>query len=140
MKDDSNKPPQRRRSRTLLILTSLYGLLYLIFIIISFIPSSEGSPVSGTVPFDPFDFEQIVVKLLFVLFLVGYFILWKNEGLAGLIFVVWWLGMWCLGLFVAQHDRGAGVAMGLPLFVLAIMLIISWYRKRAAGSNPSSMA
>ncbi|HMU44076.1 MAG TPA: hypothetical protein PKA80_12310 [Ignavibacteriaceae bacterium] len=139
MKKDSNNQPQRRRSRILLILTSLYGLLYLIFIIISFIPSSEGSPVSGTVPFDPFDFEQIVVKLFFVLFLVGYFILWKNEGLAGLIFVIWWIGMWYLGFFVAQHDRGASVIMGFPLFVLAILLIISWYRKRAAGSSPSSM-
>ena len=83
--------------------------------------------------------EPTVVKLLFVLFLVGYFIIWKNEGLGGLIFALWWIGMWYLGFFVAEHDRGAGVAMGFPLFVLAVLFIISWYRKRAAHSTPSLM-
>ncbi len=125
MKNDSSTPRQGRHSKVLLILTSLYGLLYLIFIA----SGSYGS--SGS--------EPLVVKLLFVLFLVGYLITWKNEGLGGLIFVVWWIGMWYLGLFVAEHDRGSGIAMGFPLFVLAILFIISWYRKRAAHSTASSI-
>jgi hypothetical protein len=133
MKVDSNHRPKRGYSKTLRILVSIYGILYLLFIIISFIPSQEGSPVGGTVPFNPFDFEQTIVKLLFVPFLFGYFILWKNEGLEGLVFIIWWIGMWCLGLFVAQQDRGAGVGMGFPLFILSILLIISWVRKRAVS-------
>jgi len=38
--------------------------------------------------------------------------------------------MWCLALFVVETDRGAGVVMGLPLVVLGILFIISWYRKK----------
>jgi hypothetical protein len=125
MKNDSDTPRQRSHPRVLLILTSLYGLLYLIFI------ASGSYGTSGS--------EPIVVKLLFVLFLVGYGITWKNEGLGGLIFVLWWIGMWYLGLFVAEQDRGAGVGMGFPLFVLALLFIISWYRKRAAHSTASSI-
>ena len=55
--------------------------------------------------------------------------------------MVWWIGMWYLGLFVAQSDRGAAVMMGLPLFVLAVLFIIAWFRKRRTAlstekSNP----
>ena len=47
----------------------------------------------------------------------------KKEGLAGLLFIFWWIGMWCLTLFVVEIDRGAGVVMGFPLFVLGILFI-----------------
>ena len=115
MKALSRNPLQRHHSRVLLILTSLYGILYLAFIL------SGSYGASGS--------EPIVVRLLFVLFLVGYLVTWKNEGLGGLIFVLWWVGMWYLGLFIVEHDRGAGVVMGLPLFILGILFIVSWYRK-----------
>jgi hypothetical protein len=118
MKEESKEPQQRSRSKALLILTSIYGLLYVMFIV----SGSNGS--SGS--------EPIVVNILFALFLVGYAAVWKNEGLGGLIFVLWWIGMWYLGFFVAQHDRGAAVVLGFPLFVLALLLIRSWYRKRSA--------
>ena len=116
MTGPSENVPRQSRSRILLALTSLYGLLYLIFIV------SGNYGVDGS--------EPTVVKLLFALFLVGYVVTWKNERLGGVVFVVWWIGMWYLGLFIAQHDRGAGVVMGVPLVVLAILLIRSSYGKR----------
>jgi pilus assembly protein TadC len=122
MKNDSDTPEVKKRKypTTLQILTSIYALLYLIFIIDNFLPSKD---------FNPYDLENIIVKLLFVLFLVGYYLSWKNEGVAGLIFIFWWIGMWCLALFVVEIDRGAGVVMGLPLFILGILFIVTWYRK-----------
>ena len=122
MKNYSESPQTKKRKfpTTLQILTSIYALLYLIFIIDNFLPAKD---------FNPYDLENIIIKLLFVLFLVGYYLSWKNEGWAGLIFIFWWIGMWCLALFVVETDRGAGVVMGLPLFVLAILFMVSWYRK-----------
>jgi hypothetical protein len=122
MKNVSDTPEVKKRKfpTTLQILTSIYALLYLVFIIDNFLPAKG---------FNPYDLENSIVKLLFALFLVGYYFSWKNEGVAGLIFVIWWIGMWCLALFVAKIDRGAGVVMGLPLFVLAILFMVSWYRK-----------
>jgi len=58
-------------------------------------------------------------------------VVWKNEGVAGIIFIFWWVVMWCLALFIADHDRGGGVGFGLPLFILGILFIISWYRKKS---------
>ena len=122
MKNISDSPEVKKRKfpTTLQILTSIYALLYLVFIIDNFLPAKN---------FNPYDLENIIVKLLFVLFLVGYYFSWNNEGVAGLIFIFWWIGMWCLALFVVETDRGAGVVMGLPLFILAILFIVSWHRK-----------
>jgi hypothetical protein len=46
--------------------------------------------------------------------------------------------MWYLGLFIAEHDKGAGVAMGIPLFIIAILFIVFWYRnaKKIKEDNP----
>ena len=111
--------PRSRLSTVLLVLTSIYGLLYVAFII----SGSHGT--SGS--------EPTVVKLLFLLFLAGYAVVWLDGRIGGVVFVLWWAGMWYLGLFVAQEDRGAGVVMGVPLFVLGILFIVAWYRRRGAG-------
>jgi hypothetical protein len=119
-------PEQRgQRSKGLLIAVTVFGVLYLWFIIASLIPSVEGSWVSTTVPFDPWDREQIFVKLLFLVFLAGYFVAWKNERIAGVIFILSWVAMWGVELFVVAPikgaDAGGGIAMELPLFVLGIL-------------------
>jgi len=100
------------------VLTSIYGLLYLVFIA----SGSYGS--AGSEPF--------VVRLLFLLFLVGYAAVWLSERVGGVVFILWWAGMWYLALFVAREDRGAGVVMGVPLFVLGILFIVSWHRMHDA--------
>jgi hypothetical protein len=109
------------RSKVLLILTSFYALLYVLFIV----SGSYGQ--SGS--------EPAVVRWLFVLFLVGYALVWIHEGVGGALFVLWWLGMWYLGLCVAQQDRGASVVMGVPLVVLGILFMVAWWRRRAASAS-----
>jgi len=124
MEDSIQRRAKKGRSRILLGLTSVYALLYALFIV----TGNYGGAGS----------EPTVVKLLFAFFLVGYVVVWMNEALGGAIFVVWWIGMWYLGLFVAQSDRGAAVVMGFPLFVLAVLLIIGAFKKsNAAQTGPS---
>jgi hypothetical protein len=130
------------RSKGLLVATTAYGLLYLWFIIVSFIPSPEGSWVSSTVPFEPFDREQIFVKSLFVLFLVGYLLVWRSEFIGGVVFVLWWVAMWCVEILVVapiKKDGGGGIVMGFPLFILGILFVWRGYqggRGRPAAATP----
>lgn len=125
MEDDTQKIAKKGRSRILLILTSIYALLYILLIVTKQYGTAGAEPTA--------------VKILFTFFLVGYLVVWINEGLGGAIFVVWWIGMWYLGLFVAQSDRGAAVVIGLPLFVLAVLFIIAWFKRRkAAPTAPST--
>jgi hypothetical protein len=128
------KYAKKKKMPLLHAILTLYGIVYLVFRIDTFI--------SG-VTYDPHNTENIVVNLAFVLFLIGYYLAWQNEGVAGIIFIIWWAIMWCLALFIVEHDKGGGVVMGLPLFILGILFIISWYRKRggetaASGIEPES--
>jgi len=124
----------RKRSTGLLIVTFIFGLLYLSFIILSLVPNPAGSPVSTTLPYQPFDREQIYVKALFVLFLVGYIVAWRNEGIGGAMFILWFLAMWGVELLIVApikpKDWGGGIAMGFPLFVLGILFVVRWYRRK----------
>lgn len=124
--DDSGTTRRKTRSIVLMVLTTVYGLLYVAFI------AAEVHGMSGN--------EPLVVRLLFALFLLGYAALWWNEAAGGVVFVLWWIGMWYLGFFVVEHDRGAGVVLGIPLFALGLLFIVRWWRKRsetaAANANP----
>ena len=131
--DNATNPPQPKRKlfpSTLHLLTSIYGLLYLMFFIASFFPSTIGLVSESN---NPYDLENLIIKLLFVVFLVGYFISWKREGVAGLIFVLWWVAMWCYGKFICDPPETEGIEMGFPLLILAILFIVSWYNKKRAS-------
>ncbi len=128
------------RSTGLLTVLSAYGLLYLWFIITSFIPAPEGNWISSTVPFEPsWDRHFIAIRLMFVLFLPGYFVAWKNEGVAGVIFILWWVVMWGMDLLVMapsgpEGGGGMAIAMGLPVFVLGILFLVK--SKKGRASHP----
>ena len=127
-KPSTQKHEKKKKFSVMQIILTIYGLLYLLFIIGYFIPIDN---------YDPYNLENIVVNLAFVLLLVGYYMVWKNEGVAGIIFIFWWLVMWYLGFFIAEHARGNSVVMGFPLFILGILFIISWFRKKGKDTTAS---
>ena len=90
---------KRRRASALQVATTIYGLLYLYFFIWSFIPCSGAvNPISDSPNVDPWDLGMIFVKLLFLVFRVGYLYSWKNGGIAGLIFLFCGFYIWISGL------------------------------------------
>jgi hypothetical protein len=127
---------KRRSLSALQACTTIYGLLYLYFFIWSFIPTSgTWNPISDNPNFDPWDLEMIFVKLLFVIFLVGYFYSWKNGGITGLIFLFWFILSVCMAVWVSttlHRDSDMAVVMAIPLLVIGILFIVSWYKKRRA--------
>lgn len=140
MEADAIQPSVKRRlfPTALHVLLTIYGILYLVFVIIGFIPSQEGSPVSPSVPYHPFGLEGSLVKVLFVFFLVGFFTAWKNRLAAGVLFILWWAAMWGLEtLMVARGGSGGAIVMGFPLFMLGVLFVVSGYRQRRLRSVPS---
>ena len=126
---------KKQRSKGLLIALSVFGALYLLFFVSSLIPSADGSWVSSNVPYDPWVREHIFMGALFPVFLVGYFVAFRNEWIAGVIFILWWVAMWGMDLLVMapygpEGGAGAGIGMGLPVFVLGILFLVN-ARKRA---------
>jgi hypothetical protein len=122
---------------TLHIFLAIYGALYLIFVIVGFIPAQEGSPVAASIPYHPFGLEGSLVKVMFAFFLVGFFTAWHNRLAAGALFLLWWAGMWCLEmLMVSRGLHGGAIVMGFPMFVLGVLFMVSGYRTSRARTVP----
>jgi hypothetical protein len=133
-------PPDIAR-KALLTLISVYGLSYLIFIIMSFVPLLGQAPaITSSVPYDPSTLQQIFVVLASLPFLLGYLLVWKNEAIGGAIFILWWGVIWGLEIFHARIPRegpaggGCGVVLGVPPFVLGILFIVNWFKERRADA------
>jgi hypothetical protein len=106
------------------MITGIYGLFYLVFFIASFFPSNSGNPTSDLVPYHPFDLEQILNKLLFLLFLTGFYLTWKHEALGGLLLIFTFIGMCCVSIFILApmgRDFDTGIILGFPLLVLGVL-------------------
>jgi len=113
---------KRKYPKVLLTLTSIYAGLYVILLLSFFLFED---PDYGNITL-----ETIIIGIAFILFLIGYYFSWKNHLVAGILFLLWWGIMWYLGLFVAETDKGVGVVMGVPMFVIGILFIVYWYRRR----------
>jgi hypothetical protein len=108
------------------ILLTLYGLGYILFI-------SDFNINENT---NLFNLNSLFVNLSFILFIAGYYVVWKNERAAGIMFILHWVVMWIMAFVIAETDAGSGVALGLPLFVLGIFFIKTWYKKRKSKMQP----
>jgi hypothetical protein len=109
---------RKRKKRYLWILLLIYAVLYLLLF-----------STDNLASLNSWDVENSALKVLFVIFVIGYVISWKNELAAGKIFLLWFVGMCYENLFLCTRDCGDGIAMGIPLLILGILLIINSRRK-----------
>ena len=96
-------------SKTLKVLTSIYAFLYVSLIVSAVF--DEGFRNQGAL--------TLGVLIALAVFLVGYVVVWKNEIYGGLVFILWWIGMWYVGFVLSETDRGVAVVLGFPLFIPA---------------------
>ena len=115
--------PQGPSSKIPIIVTSIFGLLYLWFVVVSFIPAPDGTWVNPAIPYELSRQGMIVFAFMFLLFLIGYVVVWTNELLGGIIFILWWAAMWFMETLnlapvevtpPGDRDGGGGIAMGFP--------------------------
>jgi hypothetical protein len=111
---------------TLRILLSIYAILYILIGWDDFL--SINAPNSWNI-------EYSALKILFAIFVIGYVISWKNELASGIIFILWFLGMCYENLFLCTSDCGAGIGMGIPLFILSIFFIVYGIKKKRQKSG-----
>jgi hypothetical protein len=119
--DEKRGKGKNRGLWTLRILLSLYAILYVI------LGSSDFLSIYAP---DSWSIEYSALKILFVMFLIGYVISWMNESASGVIFILWFLGMCYENFYLCTSDCGAGIAMGIPLLIFSIFFIIYGIRKR----------
>jgi len=75
--------------------------------------------------------ENSVFILLALVFLVGLYFLWSNrEGLAGLLFILWYAALWPCQIFIAGDNFEDLPAPGIFMFIIGVLSIFYWFNKR----------
>ncbi len=113
------------------IVTTVFALLYLVFFIYSFIPSPQGSPLADH-PYKPWDIEMILVKVLFVLFMIGFYYSWKSRLIAGVIYLLWCIAVFADSVYIANrlHVSGNGIMFIPPILIIAVILLFTGLKER----------
>lgn len=105
------------------ILGTVSAILYILFLI------AEGVPL-----YKEATFADNSVYLLFLVFAVGYYFLWKNEFISGLILIAWHGLQWVL-VFWIWVDGGMTLILGIPIGLLGIVILIYGIRTLSSKSN-----
>jgi len=80
--------------------------------------------------------ENSIFILLALIFLVGLYFLWSNrEGLAGLLFILWYAALWPCEIYVASENFEDLPAPGTFMLIIGVLSLIYWYRKRNRQSE-----
>lgn len=103
------------------ILGTVAALGYILFFI------GEGVPHLKEVTF-----ADISVYLLFAVFVLGYYFLWKDEIISGLLFTAWHALQWCLVLWV-WPDGEMTIILGIPLGIFGIVVLIYGIRRKVSS-------
>lgn len=105
------------------ILGAIAFIFYALFLIF------EEVPLANQV-----SFEGISVYLLFAFFVVGYYFLWQNELISGIIFMAWYMLEWIL-VFWVWIDGGLTLFLGFPIFLLGLIVTIREMRVNKTKSG-----
>ena len=94
-------------------ITGIIGvILYILFLI------GDGVPLINNITF-----AEISVYLLFLVFLVGIFLLWKNLILSGITCILWHAIQWAL-VFWVWPDGALTLIFGFPIAIFGIVVLI----------------
>jgi len=113
-------------------LTGIYGLLYVAFEVLAWIPSTRSLIIANNRP-ESMGLELALTQLLCLLFLLGYAASWSSELIAGAVLLLWFALVCWLAAFSIHFGAGEGMgpALGLPGLILGILFSVSWFKRRA---------
>ena len=100
-------------------LSSIAAILYAVLLVDEALP-----------PYDPnmreSDFGIAMSFILFIWFGFGYFQSWRNEKVAGGVFVSWWIALFFTAWLIWNYGN-VTVVLGFPICILGVLfLIYSW--------------
>ena len=105
----------------LALLVAIYGLLYVLEIIIPLF-SSEMKPLEKQAT----KAELVTVSLAFVLFLLGAIYAWFDKRKAGILLMVWHFVVWGFASLL-WRDAGMVFILIFPMLFPAVFLLKQWY-------------
>ena len=102
------------------LLTVIYTFLYIIVII---------DDITGNLEIDFLSTSGLILISLSILYLVGFIFSWKKELIAGIIFILWYLGVFYI--FKTNFiigDSGPWIIAGIVVPIQGIFYINYWFK------------
>lgn len=139
--NNDRRTSKRKYSIGVQIFLSIFLLFYIYLIYFSFFTAPQGSPLADH-PYTPWDFEMTTIKLLFLLFLIGYYFSWKSRLISGLVYLAWCFALYWQVVTVAKmlHVAGDGIMFIFPVLPVAVFLIITGLKEKWERSRPQKPA
>ena len=110
--------------RTILrVVGTVAAILYIVFLV------GERTPL-----FRGVTFAEVSVYLLFLVFVAGYYFLWRNELVSGIILLAWHGLQWILVWWV-WVDGGMTLILGIPIAVFGLVVLIHALRRRRSQTE-----
>jgi len=86
-----------------------------------------------------YTFLNIIISteyLLFLIFAMGYYLIWKRELIGGIVIIGWHVLQWCFILWVWE-DAELTLVFGIPIAIIGIMFVIyGILDKRSLNTEP----
>lgn len=76
-------------------------------------------------------FVDISVYVLFLVFFLGFILLWKREYFSGIVLIVWHLLQWCLVIWVWENGDMT-LIFGFPIALLGFLLLVNAKKQKKA--------
>ena len=102
------------------LLITTYTILYFLIII---------DDITGTLEIDFLSSNGIFLISLSLFYLVGFILSWKKELIAGIILILWYLGVFYI--FKTNFiigDSGPWIAAGIVVLIQGIFYINYWFK------------
>ena len=113
-------------TKILQIITGIFGILYYGDLLMS---SFRGD-------FSFISLNENIVILLFLIFILGFVLSWKWVNIAGIIIMIWYLGVWINGDFIDRSGGGMDIVLAAPAIYLGALMLLQWYRN-SGSPKPS---
>ena len=120
-KTRKDPPPTKSQlwNMALKLLVTTFTILYLVWVISSFIPNQET---------DLFIWPGVILTVLLAIYLIGFLLSWRWELIAGILFIIWYAGLYIPDLQPIAYFIGPLKFFGLPVFIQGILYLNYHYR------------
>jgi hypothetical protein len=99
---------------TLRLFGVTYTVLYMIWVISSFVPNQKT---------DLFIWPGIILTILLAIYLIGFILSWKWELFAGILFIIWYIGLFIPDLQPIAYYIGPLRLFGLTVLIQGILYL-----------------
>jgi hypothetical protein len=118
----------RKKYHPILITAIVLGTLLLFVLLLAFLPKIYDSYILRGESLAADGWEGLTIIGMFIGYVIGYVVVWFNRLIGGVIFLITAVAE--MSIFLIVDGNTGSLIFGLPILLVGILFIASWYMKR----------